>query len=53
MSKKGNGISGYTKEMLDKHLIPSTPTISYPSDTKDYTRNNKYHLEDNGIITKE
>jgi hypothetical protein len=51
---KGNGMSTYTKEMLDKHLSPTTPvSAGYPSDTKDPTRNNKHHLEGNGIITKD
>ncbi len=51
---KGNGMSTYTKEMLDKGLSPTTPVSSaYPSNTKDNTRNNKLHLEDNGIITKD
>ena len=50
---KGNGMSTYTKEMLEgasKKGSPESP--SYPSDSKDTTRNAKHHLEGNGIITK-
>jgi hypothetical protein len=53
MSKKGNGMSTYTKEMLQEGSKDANPESSiYPSNTHDKTKNNKHHLENNGIVTK-
>ncbi len=51
---KGNGMSTYTTEMLHKRKNDANPeSAAYPSNTHDKTRNAKYHLEGNGIITKD
>jgi hypothetical protein len=53
MSKKGNGMSTYTKEMLQEGSKDANPESSiYPSNTHDKTKNNKHHLENNGVVTK-
>ncbi len=50
---KGNGMSTYTKEMLEKDSKKPNPESGiYPSNTHDSTHNAKHHLEGNGIITK-
>jgi len=50
---KGNGMSTYTKEMLQKGANDANPASgAYPSNTQDTTHNVKHHLEGNGIITK-
>ena len=50
---KGNGMSTYTTQMLKEGAKDANPESAiYPSNTHDTTKNAKFHLENNGLITK-
>lgn len=51
---KGNGMSTYTKQMLQEGSKDANPeSAAYPSNTHDTTKTAKHHLEDNGVISKD